>query len=165
MQSLFITPSPFPMRKYIVCMALISLIPSILISAMVAALGLGNQNSPPGFEASGATATQAWMFFLLVVLVGPFLETLLLSFGIWLISWFTHVRAMIAVVSALLWACLHSLMLPTWGLVVFWPFVVFSCAYLTWRQKSWIKAIWVAFCIHALQNLLPGIALAMHVSR
>lgn len=165
MQRLFITPNPLPMRKYIVCMAFISLVPSILISALVAALGLGNQDGPPGFDARGATATQAWMFFLLVVLVGPFLETLLLSFGIWLISRFTQTNVLIAVVSAVLWACLHSLMLPTWGLVVFWPFVVFSCAYLTWRRRSWLKAIWVAFCIHALQNLLPGIGLAIHMSR
>jgi len=165
MQGLFITPSPLPMRKYIVRMALISLIPSILISILVAVLGLGDQGAPPGFDGSGATATEAWTFFLLVVLIGPFLETLLLSFGIWFLSRFTQVNVMIAIVSALLWACLHSLMLPTWGLVVFWPFVVFSCAYITWRQKSWLKAIWAAFCIHALQNLLPGIGLAVHLTQ
>lgn len=45
------------------------------------------------------------------------------------------------------------------GLVVFWPFFVFSCSYLAWREKSWWHAVWVTFCIHAFQNVLPTIAI------
>ena len=61
------------------------------------------------------------------------------------------------------WAGLHSLASPGWGLVVCWPFFVFSCAYLSWRPRSWLHGVWVASCIHALQNLLPGLAIAAYL--
>jgi len=150
------------MRKYIFRMAIISLAPSILMTVMLGAIGLLDESGP--IDVAGGDYGPPVFAFLLLVIIGPSVETLLLSFGIWLLSVCVRAKAAIVVMSALLWACLHSLQSPPWGLIVFWPFVVFSCAYITWRQKSWLKAIWVAFCIHAIQNLLPAIAMFASLS-
>jgi hypothetical protein len=167
MQGLFITSVPLPMRKYIFRMALISFIPSILLAILVSALlavsGLSNETAGPSFE-NGDFGTLPVLAFILVVIVSPFIETLFLSFGIWFLSRFVKAKVAVVVISAFVWSCFHSLMFPLWGLVVFWPFVVFSCAYITWRQTSWIKAFWAAFCIHAIQNFIPGIAATILMS-
>jgi hypothetical protein len=41
------------------------------------------------------------------------------------------------------------------------PIIEFSYAYLTWRKKGWWRAVWVTFWIHAFQNLLPGVMVAI----
>jgi len=76
---------------------------------------------------------------------------------LWGLSFITKRKALLALMSALLWAGAHSLAAAAWGLVVIWPFFIFSCSYLTWREKSWRHAIFVTFCVHAFQNFLPGI--------
>ena len=73
-------------------------------------------------------------------------------------AFITRKKYILALLNALFWAILHSLMAPAWGLGVLWPFFIFSCAYLAWRQKSWWRAVWVVACIHAFQNALPGLA-------
>ena len=159
MKGLFITASPLPMRKYIFRMAIISLIPSILLSAILAFSGIADENNTPNIGRVNF-GTPVLVFSLLVI-ISPICETLLLSFGIWIFSFFIKHKVVIAILSALLWAALHSLLFPVWGLIVLWPFFVFSCGYITWRRKSWLKAIWVAFCIHVIQNLLPGICIVI----
>jgi hypothetical protein len=132
---------------------------------LVVALGPFSKVGPQFNKgAFGSPTSAALVIFLLFVVFSPMVETLLLSFGITVISLFTKRKAVLAVLSAILWAALHSLMSPAWGLVVLWPFFVFSCAYLAWRPKSWVKAIWVALCIHALQNVLPALAMVAHLS-
>lgn len=160
MQGIFITSNPLPMRKYIILMAVISFVPSIVVSMLIAAVAPSDETMVPNFE-KGDFGGLPVLAFLLLVIISPLVETLLMSFGIWLLSRFVKARVAIVVMSAFAWACLHSMMYPLWGLAVFWPFVVFSCAYITWRKKSWIKAVWVVFCIHALQNLVPGLAVAV----
>ena len=103
--------------------------------------------------------------FLLVVVVSPIVETLLMALAIKLMSLIVRRKLALAVLSAILWALLHSLASPAWGLIVCWPFFVFSCAFLAWRPKSWLNAVWVALCIHALQNLLPGLAILVYLIR
>jgi hypothetical protein len=82
-----------------------------------------------------------------------------MSLILWVLSLVTKRTVLLAVISAFIWACLHSVAVPAWGLVVFWPFFVFSCSYLAWREKSWGRAVWVTFCIHVFQNVLPAIAI------
>jgi hypothetical protein len=61
--------------------------------------------------------------------------------------------------SALAWGIAHSVAAPAWGLVIWWPFVVFSTLFVTWRQRSLALALVVPACAHALQNLLPSLIL------
>jgi membrane protease YdiL (CAAX protease family) len=162
MQGLFITANPLPMRKYIIRMALLSLIPSLLFSFVLAVIGLVDETTGPNVQ-EGDFGLPI-IAFLAIVIISPLFETLLLSLGIWILSRFLKAKVVVALLSALVWALMHSLLSPPWGLVVFWPFVVFSCGYITWRQKSWLSAVWVAFSIHALQNLLPGIVIFFSLS-
>ena len=60
---------------------------------------------------------------------------------------------------AALWGVLHSLVAARWGLVVWWPFLIFSIAYLTWRPLGYWRAVGVVTAIHLLQNAGPTIAL------
>jgi hypothetical protein len=157
MKGLFITSEPLPMRRYIFFMALISLAGSLLVAGLLAVSGISDENvAHPITKLHYGGPIQD---LLAIVVVGPIIETLVLSFGIFLLSRFVKTKAVIAILSAILWAALHSLASPSWGLVVLWPFFVFSCGYIAWRQKSWFKAVWVTSCIHALQNLLPALVL------
>jgi hypothetical protein len=76
-----------------------------------------------------------------------------------ILSLITKRSIRLAAMSAFVWACLHSIAAPAWGLGVIWPFFVFSCSYLAWRQRAWWRAVLVTSCVHAFQNLLPAIML------
>jgi membrane protease YdiL (CAAX protease family) len=62
--------------------------------------------------------------------------------------------------SAAMWGLAHSLQATAWGLVIWWPFVIFSTLYLVWRERSTWAALGVAAATHALQNLAPGLLVA-----
>ena len=143
--------------RYIVRAGLISLIPSLLVSFFLAFATLGNEKTMPQFDRE----VGAVLLFSSVVIVSPVVETLLLGFGLWLLSFATRKPLRQALGSCVLWAVLHSLVAPLWGLVVVWPFFVFSCAYLAWRRRSWWRAMGVTCGIHMLQNLVPGILIAV----
>ncbi|MCL6682619.1 CPBP family glutamic-type intramembrane protease [Sphingomonas alba] len=104
----------------------------------------------PSFDARGSL-----LLFLLVVF-SPFVETLIMAGVIEVLL--RLVRPPIAIVlSALGWGIAHSLEAPAWGLVIWWPFLIFSTLYVTWRQRSAWTAIGIVFCVHALQNLGPAL--------
>ena len=63
------------------------------------------------------------------------------------------------VLSAIGWAIAHSLKAPTWGLVIWWPFLIFSTLYVTWRGQGRVLAIGIVFAVHALNNLGPALLL------
>jgi hypothetical protein len=163
MRGLFLASEPLPMRSYIFRMALMSIIPSLIVAGLVVASGAFSEVGPrfekPQF---GSPIPVAVMTFLLLVVFSPVVETLLMSFGIGLMSLFTKGKVSLAILSAILWALVHSLASPGWGLIVCWPFFVFSCAYLAWRPQSWFRGVWVALSIHALQNLLPGLLVLIY---
>lgn len=145
-----------PAWKYIVRAGLISLLPSLVLAALLSGVGLAGEESMPQFsEEFGAV-----FLFVNLVVVSPVIETLLLALTLWLVSRVTKSPLRQALVSCVLWAVLHSLVARLWGLTIVWPFFVFSCAYLAWRRKSRWHAMGVACGIHMFQNLLPGIAAA-----
>ena len=45
------------------------------------------------------------------------------------------------------------------GPVIWWPFVIFSTLFLTWRRRSIPAAIGMATAAHAAHNLLPALLL------
>ena len=63
-------------------------------------------------------------------------------------------------ISAVGWAVAHSWFVPTWGLVIWWPFLIFSSLYVTWRERGWALGLAVPAAVHALNNSLPALLLA-----
>ena len=107
----------------------------------------------PDFPVRGATA------FGLLVLFAPLVETLIMAAVLSLLARFLSPTATV-LSSAALWGVAHSLQAPVWGLVVWWPFIIFSTLYMVWRERGVIAAIGVATATHALQNLVPGWTIA-----
>jgi len=140
------------MWKYILRTGLISLVPSLVIAMILGLTGVITEETGPEFKGP------ALGLFIGLIIIAPPLETLLMGGGLWILSFITKRPVRLAVISAILWAGMHSLIAPAWGLGVIWPFFVFSCCYLSWRRHSWLRAILVTSCVHAFQNILPAIA-------
>ena len=141
------------MWKYVLRTGLISLVPSLIIVLILGLTGVVTEESGPEFK------EPAIGLLIGLVLISPSLETLLMGGVLWILSFITKRQVLLAVISAFVWAGVHSLIAPAWGLGVIWPFFVFSCSYLGWRKRSWWRAILVTSCVHAFQNTLPAIAL------
>jgi hypothetical protein len=141
------------MWSYVWKATLISLIPSLAISAVVALVIPGKG---PDFEGPPL------IFTLLGILVlSPWLETLLLWGTLWVIKRLLKGPVQIAIAAAVLWGMLHSLGTPTWGLSVAWPFFVFSVCFLEWEKRSKGRAIVVTALVHTCQNIIPAIAVVV----
>ena len=107
----------------------------------------------PDFALRGVTA------FLLLFAFAPLVETLIMAAVLSLLARFFS-PTMAVLVSAALWGIAHSVQAAAWGLVIWWPFVIFSTLYLVWRERSVMAALGVATATHALQNLLPALKIA-----
>ena len=95
-----------------------------------------------------------------LALVSPLLETLLMGGIIDLLRrWMGGWQA--AVASAAIWGVLHSLLASWWGAVIWWPFLIFSIVWLTWRPRGFWVAAALVTSVHVLQNLGPAIAIAL----
>jgi hypothetical protein len=64
------------------------------------------------------------------------------------------------IASAAAWGVLHSIAAPVWGLVIWWPFLIFSTLFVVWRGRSLALAFVVPMLAHGLQNLLPALLVA-----
>lgn len=104
----------------------------------------------PEFEAMGGAGV-----FLLAVFA-PVTETAIMAAILWLLTRFLSPTWAI-VASAVVWGAAHSAMAPVWGLVIWWPFLIFSTLYLVWRQRSILWALAMPTMAHALQNLPSAI--------
>lgn len=102
--------------------------------------------------------------FWLIVIAAPLLETLLMGAALMLMRLFVSPTAAV-MISAVGWAAAHSAMAPVWGLVIWWPFLVFSTIFLTWRGRSVLAALGMAAATHALHNLLPAVLLVAALER
>ena len=99
-----------------------------------------------------------WNFFWLIVVAAPLFETVLMGAALILLRLFLSPTYAV-LVSAIGWGILHSTAAPAWGLVIWWPFLVFSTVFLTWRSRSLLAALGMAAATHALHNLLPALLL------
>ena len=93
-----------------------------------------------------------------LVIFSPIAETLIMAglLGL-LLRWLRAVPAILS--SAALWGAAHSLAAAAWGLIVWWPFVIFSLIYLVWRQRGFWTGIAMAAGAHFLHNLAPALLL------
>lgn len=151
----FLLTTRSPIWKYILQMSLLSLAGSLLLVALLQAIGPLNYES--AMQIKNSLGANLNLF--IIVLFAPFIETLLMSPILWALSFLTKQNLIRAFLSALVWAVLHAQVAAVWGAVIVWPFFIFSCSFIAWRQKSWFHAVALTFSIHALQNSIPSLFL------
>jgi hypothetical protein len=127
---------------------LTALLPSLLLSALVSALFPKLGQPQVALDTTVAVA--------LVAVFAPLVETLIMAGVLAVLLRFLSPTAAV-VASSAGWAVAHSLAAPAWGLVIWWPFLIFSILYVTWRQRSLAAALAVPAMVHGLQNLLPAL--------
>lgn len=147
---LFDTDQPKPL--YIAKAWLLAFLPSVALAGLVA--WLAPEAPAPDFGGTGAGVAFA------VILFAPVAETLLMTPPVLILARLLGPAAAV-IGSALLWGVLHSLAAPLWGLVIWWPFLVFSAVLLAWREQGLGTAMAMAACVHMMQNLIPGAALLL----
>ena len=130
---------------------LLSLGGSLLLATV--SRSLAPELPAPQFAMKGPVA------FLLLVAFAPMVETLIMA-GILslLLRFLPPATAILA--SALGWGAAHSAQAIGWGLVIWWPFLIFSTLYVVWRQRGFWIAVAIVTATHALQNLGPGLLVA-----
>ena len=101
----------------------------------------------------------AWLLIFSFVIFAPIVETLIMAGFLSLFLRFMP-PAWAILLSAAGWAVAHSVQVIGWGLVIWWPFLIFSTLFVVWRQRSWWAGVGVAAATHMLQNLGPGLAIA-----
>jgi hypothetical protein len=124
---------------------------SLILAAI--SRGLAPNLPSPDFPMKGPVA------FLLLVAFAPLVETLMMAGLLSLLLRFMPAAAAI-LLSAAAWGVAHSLEAVGWGLVIWWPFLIFSTLYVVWRQRGFWVGVGVAAATHALQNLGPGLVVA-----
>jgi hypothetical protein len=115
---------------------------------------LAPQAKGPEFQISGAAAIG------MLVLFSPIVETLIMG-GVLLLLLRVLPPTWAVIVSAAAWGLAHSLATPAWGLIIWWPFLIFSALFVTWRSRSLTLAFLAPMITHGLQNLLPAILVAV----
>jgi hypothetical protein len=148
-------PQPLrePRRAWlaIIIGAALTLIGSVVLAMISKAIA--PELPTPAFPMKGPLAV-----FMLVVFA-PVLETLIMA-G-FLAIFLRFVRPATAILlSAAGWGVAHSLEALGWGLVIWWPFLIFSTLYVVWRQRGFLAGVGVAAATHALQNLGPALKVA-----
>ncbi len=129
--------------------------PASILFAVLSAL-LIPQAEQPQFHVSGGLALFALVVF------SPVLETLIMGTVLLvLLRLFSPTVAIL--ISAIGWGVAHSTVAPIWGLVIWWPFLIFSTLFVVWRGRSLWLAFLIPMCVHALQNLIPAALIAFNV--
>ena len=133
---------------------LLVLLPSLALSLLAQAIGSVVFPGDPGPDIKA----NSLLLFAILVFVGPLLESIIMG-GVLLVlvRWLRPAHAVFA--SAILWGAAHSLASPMWGLVVWWPFLVLSIVFLTWRGGGFWLGVGMATLVHGLQNATAGVAL------
>lgn len=148
-------PSPLfePRRplRYVAIAWACAFLPSLLLSALASRL---MPDATPAFPEVDATV----LLFLLVVFA-PVVETLIMGTVLLILDRIAGYLPAV-VISALGWGIAHSLQAAAWGLVIWWPFLIFSITFLTWRRRSLAMAFGLPMLVHGLQNLGPALLLA-----
>ena len=146
---------PLNVPRSVVLGWLTAIVPSILLSFLVAKL-LPTLGQP---ELALDTGTALF----LVAVAAPVIETLIMAGVLAVLLRFLPPTAAV-LASAAGWGIAHSLAAPAWGLVIWWPFLIFSTLYVTWRRRSLLAALAVPASVHMMQNTAPVLLLASGVT-
>jgi len=129
-----------------------SFFPSILLSVLIA------QIVPDAAHPDFGNASPALLMFAIVVFA-PVVETLIM--GSVLLILLRLLSPWVAIlISAIGWGVAHSSQVPVWGLTIWWPFLVLSTLFVTWRQRSLGLAFLLPMIAHAMQNFPTGLLIA-----
>jgi membrane protease YdiL (CAAX protease family) len=145
-----------PKPSYVLKSWLLTLLPSLALAAIVGMFA--GDAATPEFGAPGLL-----LLFALVVFA-PVVETLIMVPPLLLLNRLFGPAAAV-ILSALGWGIAHSLQAPIWGLIVWWPFFVFSSILLVWRKKSLATGMALVMAVHALQNAVPAALLISGLSQ
>lgn len=130
---------------------LLALIPSLALSAL--ASQIAPDKGPQFPEMSAGMAVFALVFF------APIVETLIMGTVLLILNrLFGFLPAVL--LSSAGWGIAHSLQAPAWGLVIWWPFLIFSVSFLVWKQRGLGWAFLIPALVHGLQNAGPALMLA-----
>lgn len=141
----------------------IAMVPAVLISTIVSVLArlAGADYLFDESQWGSFFEMSTGMLLLQIVVVAPICETLLMAPLLALLVRILPRRRYAVIGSAVVWALLHSLSAPIWGLCIFWTFVVFSTAFLVWRDVSFWHAFGITAAIHALNNAFAGLGVIL----
>jgi hypothetical protein len=130
---------------------LTALLPSLALAMLVQ--WLFPMEPGPKFEMAGMVAIVGLVVF------APIAETLIMGAALLILLRLVSPTAAVLISSAT-WGVLHSLAAPIWGLIIWWPFLIFSTLFVVWRSRSLAAAFAVPAAVHALQNLGPALVVA-----
>ena len=143
-------------RQPLLALAVAWLLTYPISIALAGAVSLVIPDAPqPQFDMSGVKA-----LFLLVVFA-PVAETLIMG-GVLLILLRLFSPAAAVLLSSLGWGIAHSMGAPTWGLVIWWPFLIFSTLFVTWRSRGLLAAFAMPAIAHGLHNLPSAFLVAYY---
>ena len=144
-----------PVLSYVWRAWLIGFIPTIVIAPIIGLIMPDKVPSIDGSPGSMFYKQSPITIVLSAVVLGPWIETLLMWPILGLLKRIIRKTLWVAAASAVVWGVLHSLAAPAWGLGVAWPFFVFSLCFLEWSKISIGKAITATALIHMLHNAVP----------
>lgn len=143
---------PERLQSYLPLAWLMSFAPALLLSAIVGAVA--GEGAQPKFPFG------SWTVFFLAAVFAPVVETLVMGTVLLVLRLFLSPLAAV-VLSSAGWGVAHSLQAPAWGLVIWWPFLIFSTVFLVWRERGLLPAFAVASLLHAMHNALPALGLVL----
>lgn len=138
--------------RYLAVAWLLTFFPALALSAVVTTIA--GEAAQPKFPFGN------WTIFFLVTVFAPITETLIMGSVLLLLRRFVPPAAAVLLSSAG-WGVAHTLQAPAWGFVIWWPFLIFSTAFLVWRERGLIKALALVSLLHALHNLVPALGLLL----
>ena len=154
----FITDPEQGVFKYLVKSYLLAFIPVQVLALFISFMNIDGSNSDDYLLDQSEQILEIVAGF---VFIAPIIETILMALFITAISLIIKNVYTVSFITALIAGLIHSLFIPFWGIHIFWPFFIFSMAFLTWRRISFIKGFLMANAIHLLYNIVPTIAIIL----
>jgi hypothetical protein len=148
---LFDAPT-MPLWRYALLSVPLALIPSILLSQSVQWLLIFGGVDVVSISPSKIIPSVHAAFSAIVM--APIFETLILAYMLTVLASSSLRRIWVVVIAAIVCGCFHGIFARLWFFGTVWSFLIFSCAYLVWRQVSFRKAFLAAALPHALINSL-----------
>lgn len=128
----------------ILVLASAAFVPVAVLGTIIHVSGLARPEMPAG----------DWRYYLGDCLVAaPLVETALMFPVLWLLEKCRVKASFLPLASAVFWAVLHATKYPVQGLMVAWPFWIFSKVIVRWKGVSKNRAYLAAVAIHAIHNL------------
>jgi len=154
----FLTDPEQGFFKYLVKSYLLAFIPVQVLALFISFMNIDGSNSDDYLLDQSEQILEIVAGF---VFIAPIIETILMALFITAISLIIKNVYTVSFITALIAGLIHSLFIPFWGIHTFWPFFIFSMAFLTWRRISFIKGFLMANAIHLLYNIVPTIAIIL----